>query len=181
MLFITHFKNNELLYNFTCNMYLMHNNTFRAAAAKSLQSCPTLCDPIDGSPPRSRVLAWILQARTLEWISISFSNAWKWKVKVKSLSRVQLLATRWTEAYQAPPSMGFSRQKSTGVGCHCLLRTFRSFYGINKMASLITQLVKNLPAIQETWVQFLGQKDPLEKEMATHCSVVSSSLWPFGL
>ena len=75
MLFITHFKNNELLYNFTCNMYLMHNNTFRAAAAKSLQSCPSLCDPIDGSPPRSRVLAWILQARTLEWISISFSNA----------------------------------------------------------------------------------------------------------
>ena len=79
-----------------------------AAAAKSLQSCPTLCDPIDGSPPGSPVPA-ILQARTLEWVAISFSNAGKWKVKVKSLSRVRLLATPWTAAYQAPPSMGFSR------------------------------------------------------------------------
>ena len=139
-----------------------------ATAAKSLQSCPTLCDPIDGSPPGSPIPG-IFQARTLEWIAISFFNAWKWKVKVKSLSRVQLLATRWTAAYKAPPSMGFSRQeywsglpfpspmhesekwkwsssvvsdsvwphglqptrllcpwdfpcKSTGVGCHCLLR-----------------------------------------------------------
>ena len=81
-----------------------------AAAAKSLQSCPTLCDPIDGSPPGSSVPE-ILQARTLEWVAISFSNAWKWKVKVKSLSRAQLLATPWTAAYQAPPSMGFSRQE----------------------------------------------------------------------
>ena len=139
-----------------------------AAAAKSLQACPTLCDPIDGSPPGSSVPG-ILQARTLEWVAISLSNAWKWKVKVKSLSHVWLVATPWTEAYQAPPSMGFSRQedwsgvpfpspvhesekwkwsrsvvsnssrphglqptrllhpwyfpgKSTGVGCHCLLR-----------------------------------------------------------
>ena len=67
-------------------------------------------------PPGSPVPG-ILQARTLEWVAISFSNAWKWKVKVKSLSRVWLLATPWTAAYQAPPSMGFSRQ-STGVGCH---------------------------------------------------------------
>ena len=81
----------------------------------SLQSCPTLCDPIDGSPPRSPVPG-ILQARTLEWVAISFSNARKWKLKVKSLSRVWLLATPWTAAYQASPSMGFSRQKSTGVG-----------------------------------------------------------------
>ena len=85
--------------NFTC-----------AAAAKLLQSCLTLCDPIDGSPPGSAVPG-ILQARTLEWAAISFSNAWKWKVKVKSLSRVRLLATRWTAAYQAPPSVGFSRQE----------------------------------------------------------------------
>ena len=76
-----------------------------AAAAKSLQSCPTLCNPIDGSPPGSPVPG-ILQARTLEWVS--FFNAWKWKVKVKSLSRVRLFATPWTTAYQAPPSMGFS-------------------------------------------------------------------------
>ena len=80
------------------------------AAAKSLQSCPTLCDPIDGSPPGPAVPG-ILQGRTLEWVAISSSNAWKWKGKVKSLSRVQLLATPWTAAYQAPPSMGFSRQE----------------------------------------------------------------------
>ena len=81
-----------------------------AAAAKSLQSCPTLCDPIDGSPPSSPVPG-ILQARTLEWVAISFFNAWKWKVKVKSLSSVWLLATPWTVAHQAPQSMGFSRQE----------------------------------------------------------------------
>ena len=81
-----------------------------AADAKSLQSCPTLCDPIDGSPLGSPIPG-ILQARTLEWVAISFSNAWKWKVKVKLLSRVRLLATPWTAAYQASPSMGFSRQE----------------------------------------------------------------------
>ena len=80
------------------------------AAAKSLQLCPTLCDPVDGSPPGSPVPG-TLQARTLEWVVIFFSNAWKWKVKGKSLSHVQLLATPWTAAYQAPPSMGFSRQE----------------------------------------------------------------------
>ena len=89
-----------------------------AAAAKSLQSCLTLCYPRDGSPPGSPVPV-ILQARTLEWVAISFSNAWKWKVKVKSLrlstwklhNCVQLLVTPWTAVYQAPPSMGFSRQE----------------------------------------------------------------------
>ena len=80
-----------------------------AAAVKLLQSCPTLRDPTDDSPPGSSVHG-ILQARTLEWIAISFSNAWKWKVKVKLLSRVQLFATPWTAAYQAPPSMRFPRQ-----------------------------------------------------------------------
>ena len=74
------------------------------------QSCLTLCDPIDGSPPGSPVPG-ILQARTLEWVAISFSNGWKWKVKVKSLSRVRLFATPWTAAHQAPPSVGFSRQE----------------------------------------------------------------------
>ena len=81
-----------------------------SAAAKSLQSCPTLCNPIDGSPLGSSVPG-ILQARTLEWVAISSSNAWKWKVKGKSLSRAQLLATLWTAAYQASPSVGFSRQE----------------------------------------------------------------------
>ena len=81
-----------------------------AAAAKSLQSCATLCNPIDSSSPGYPVPG-ILQERTLEWVAISFSNAWKWKVKGKSLSRVQLLATPWNAAYQAPPSLGFSRQE----------------------------------------------------------------------
>ena len=87
-----------------------------AAAAKSLQSCPTLCDPIDGSPPGSPVPG-ILQARTLEWVAISFPgchfllHARKWKVKVKLLSRVQLSVTPWTAACQAPLSMGFARQE----------------------------------------------------------------------
>ena len=83
--------------------------------AKSLQSYPTLCDPIDSSPPGSSVPG-ILKARTLEWVAIShFSNAWKWKVKVKSLSRVRLVATQWAAAHQAPPSMGFPG-KGAGVG-----------------------------------------------------------------
>ena len=76
---------------------------------KSLQSCPTLCDPIDGSPPGSPVPG-ILQARTLDWVAISLSNAWKWKVKVKLLSCVRPSGTPWTTAFHAPPSMGFSRQ-----------------------------------------------------------------------
>ena len=91
---------------------LQYTDTLAAAAtaAKSLQSCPTLCNPRDGSPPGSPIPG-ILQARTLEWVAISFSNAWKGKVQVKSLSRVRLFATPWTAAYQAPPSMGFSRQE----------------------------------------------------------------------
>ena len=77
---------------------------------KVTQSCPTLCDPIDGSPPGSPIPG-ILQARILEWVAISFSNAWKWKVKGKSLRHVRLFVTPWTTAYQAPPPMGFSRQE----------------------------------------------------------------------
>ena len=80
-----------------------------AAAAKSLQLCPTLCDSIDGSPPSSPIPG-ILEARTLEWVAIS-SNTWKWKVKVKLLSHIWFLVTPWTAAHQAPPSMGFSRQE----------------------------------------------------------------------
>ena len=92
------------------NWYTDCFSSERGHAAKSLQSCLTLCDPIDGSPPGSTVPG-ILQARTLEWGAISFSNAWKWKVKVKSLSRFRLFTTPWTAAHQAPPSMGFSRQE----------------------------------------------------------------------
>ena len=101
-----------------------HTHTLRnlPAAAKSLQSCPTLCDPMDGSPWGSPIPG-ILQARTLEWVAISFSNSGKWKVKVKSLSLVQLVATPWTAAHQAPPSMGFSRQEYwSGVPLPSLMR-----------------------------------------------------------
>ena len=101
-----------------------------ATTAKSLQSCPTLCDPRDGSPPGSPVPG-ILWARTLEWVAISFSNAWKWKVKVKSLSCVRLLATPWTAAYQTPLSMGFSRQEyySGGAIAFSMEHTRHSFIG----------------------------------------------------
>ena len=92
---------------FFCYLFYHSKNV---APAKSLQSCPTLCNPRDGLLPGFSVPGF-LQARTLEWVAISFSIAWKWKVKVKSLSRVWLLGTSWTAAYQAPPSMGFSRQE----------------------------------------------------------------------
>ena len=91
----------------SCSLMWSH---IAATAAKSLQSCPTLCDPIDCSPSGSPVPG-ILQARTLVCVAISFSKAWKWKVKVKSLSRVRPSATPRTAAFQAPPSMGFSRQE----------------------------------------------------------------------
>ena len=95
----------QCCFSFCCAaQWISHTCTHAAAAAaKSLQLCPTLYDHIDGSPLGSPVPG-ILQARTLEWIAIFFSSAWKWKVKVKSLSRVRLLATPWTAAYQAPPS-----------------------------------------------------------------------------
>ena len=89
---------------------ILIKNLWVCFMSELLQSCPTLHDPIDGSPPGSPIPG-ILQARTLEWVAISFSSACKWKVKVKSLSRVWLLATPWTAAHQAPPSMGFSRQE----------------------------------------------------------------------
>ena len=92
------------------NILINYNSIAMLCFAKSLQSCPTLCDPIDGSPPGFPVPG-ILQARTLEWVAISFSNAGKWQEKVKSLIRVWLLVTPRTAAYQAPPSMGFSRQE----------------------------------------------------------------------
>ena len=95
-----------------------------AAAAKSLHSCLTLCDPIDGSPPGSPVRG-ILQARTLEWVAISFSNAWEWKVKVKSLSRVWLFETPWTAAHQAPLSMGFSRQETCKANSRQMCRSLQ--------------------------------------------------------
>ena len=99
-------------------MYCEHNAA-AAAADKSLQSSPILYDPIDGSLLGS-AFPGILQARTLEWVAISFSNASKWKVKVKSLSHVPLFLTPWTAIHQAPLSMGFSRQEYwSGVPLPC--------------------------------------------------------------
>ena len=97
----------------------IENKLTAAAAARPLQSCPTLCDPIDASPPGSH--PWILQAWMLEWVAISFSSACKWKVKLKSLSSVRLLVTPRTVAYQAPLSMGFFRQEYWN-GLPCLFR-----------------------------------------------------------
>ena len=96
--------------NYKFTAFPMRLWTAAAAAAASLQSCPTLCDLTHGSPPGSPIPG-ILQARTLEWVAISFSSAWKWKVKVKSFSHLRPSATPWTAAYKAPPSMGFSRQE----------------------------------------------------------------------
>ena len=101
---------NGLWYVYLMPHHKLETAAAAAAAAASLQSCPTLCGPRDRSPPGTPVPG-TLQARTLERVAISFSNAWKWKEKEKSLSRVRLLATPWSTAYQAPPSMGFSRQK----------------------------------------------------------------------
>ena len=100
----------RLIKEFETKVETQHAKTYAAAAAKSLQSCLTLCNPIDSSPPGSTIPG-ILQASTLEWVAISFSNARKWKVKVKLLSLVWLLVTPWTAAHQDPLSMGFSRQE----------------------------------------------------------------------
>ena len=108
-------KNKQLTSRTYYKVQLLHNMVAAAAAAaKTLQSSLTLCNPIDSSPPGSTIPG-ILQARTLEWVANAFSNAWKWKVKVKLLSHVRLLATPWTAAYQAPPSMGFFRQEYWSV------------------------------------------------------------------
>ena len=124
-----------------------------AAAAMSRQSCPTQCNPIDGSPPGSPVPG-ILQARTVERVAISSSNAWKWKVKGKSLSRARLLATPWTAAYQAPPSMGFSRREYwSGVPSPSptwelvILYTRKPFYflSVNKVFCFVLLLLFAVP------------------------------------
>ena len=137
-------------------------------SAKSLQSCPTLCDPIDGSPP-GLPIPGILQARTLEWVAISFSNAWKWKVKVKSLSHVRLLATPWTAAHQAPPSMGFPRQEfwsglplpSPPVGANQV-----------QIASFIST-----EEAQGPWKRYLGSLSSLEITTGTASNLTFRTPW----
>ena len=108
---LTHFYLwNQKLYDVCCQSSGSCDAAAAAAGAKSLQSCPTLCDPIDGSPPASPVPG-ILQARTLEWVAISFSNAWKWKVKVKFLSPFRLFATPWTAALPGSSVHGIFQAK----------------------------------------------------------------------
>jgi len=128
----------SLFHTHTHYIYI-YTHTHIYTAAKSHQLCPTLCDPIDGSPPGSSVPG-IFQARTLEWVAIAFSNAWKWKVKVKSLSCVQLLATQWTAAHQAPPSIGFSRQEYwSGVPLPSLIYIYIYVY-IKNVCDICIQL-----------------------------------------
>ena len=136
-----------------------------AAAAKSHQSCPTLCDPIDGSPPGSPVPG-ILQARTLEWVAISFSSAGKWKVKGKSLSRVQLLETPWTAAHQAPPSVGFPRQEHWS-GRHGLLLIHRYIHFtvvVRTQAHSISEV-----HLHCSWLAWLPKMISLVYLLASYC------------
>ena len=140
---------------------LNHRLSKDAAAAKSLQLCLTLCNPIDGSPPGSPIPR-IFQVRTLEWIAISFSNAWKWKVKVKLLSRVRLLATPWTAAYQAPPSMGVSRQEYWS-GLPLPSPIMYSAYKLNKQGDNI-----------QPWCTPF----PIQNQSAVPCPVLTVASWP---
>ena len=130
-----------------------------ATAAKSLQSCSTLCDPRDSSPPGSPVPG-ILKARTLEWVAISFSNAWKWKVKVKSLSCVQLFATPWTAVCQAPPSMGFSRQGYwSGVPLpspHVTIDLIKKVLSVGKLSGSWWKITSS-NFLLNTWILFYWQ------------------------
>ena len=157
---IVFFLNNSSICMYFNQWFRNYLHLSVAAAAKSLQSCPTLCNPRDSSPPGSPVPG-ILQARILEWVAISFSSAWRWKVKVKSLSGVQLFETPWTAAYQAPPSMGFSRQEYLS-GVPLPSQTYQLGTPFTRCltcvwASQVVLAVKNPPA------QSLGQEDPLGK------------------
>ena len=147
-----------------------------AAAAKSLQLCPTLCDPIDGSPPGSPVPG-ILQARTLEWVAISFSNASKWKVKVKSLSRVRPSVTPWTAAHQAPPAMGFSKQEYWSgvplaspslVTIYCQFFTGKSWDITTNVFILLTHLRAFLPPIKDDVASLI-----VSHKWSVHCELGS--------
>ena len=141
-----------------------------ATAAKSLQLCPTLCDPTDCSPPGSPVPG-ILKARTLEWVTIAFSNAGKWKVKVKSLSRVRLLATPWTAAHQAPPSMGFSR-KEYWSGVPLLYYTNTNSWLSLIMFSLLVNLV---------WLLYLSQNQVSQIQIWILVKKLSNVQWVFDV
>ena len=133
------------------------NLSAAASDAKSLQSCPTLCDPIDASPPGS-VVPGILQARTLEWVAISFSNAWKWKVKVKALSRVWPSATPWTAAHQAP---------STPQLWHLVDQWSLNYYHRNTWAFIQMQILVPSQFCKGAW-ESRSSKCPGDTDTADH-------------
>ena len=145
-----------------------------AAAAKSLQSCPTLWDNIDGSPARLPVPG-ILQARTLEWVAISISNAWKWKVKSASevAQSCPTLATPWTAAYQAPLSMGFSRQKCwSGVPLPSLVFAIADFIIIQN--TLQTYLSKTVQDYRQTFSCRCRKKEKITVKKHKHTIICLS-------
>ena len=164
-----------------------NTGVYAAATAKSLQSCLTLWDPRDGSPPGSAIPG-ILQARTLEWVAISFSNASKWKVKVKSPSRVRLLSTPWTIAYQALPSMGFSRQEywsgvpspsPTGVYSHSLLQGIFPTQGtqVSCTAGRLFTIWARISIFANIWSIFLQHFRELVKQLSSTCPHSPASSW----
>ena len=140
---------------FSTAVFRFVRHSAAAAAAKSLQSCLTLCDPIDSSPPGSPVPG-ILQAQILEWVAISFFNVWKWKVKVKSLSRVRLFTTPWTAANHAPLSMGFSRQEyRSGLPLPSLVKhstsTLKGVFSCRESRERLTSCQEATIQINKTW------------------------------
>ena len=144
-----------------------------AVAAKSFQSCPTLCNPTDSSPPGSPVPG-ILQARTLEWVAISFSNAWKWKVKVKSLSRVRFLANPWT---CSPPRLLHPWDfpgRSTGVGCHSFLPNFSYSCYYLTLDSLITYFQSQEWPVFFMWFCFYSLKNFKHCDFIKHFDIVKT-------
>ena len=188
-------------YDANSNMWVfpLHTPTTIAAAAKSLQSCPTVW-PHGRQPTGFTPVPGILQATTLEWVAISFSNACKWKVKVKSLSCVRLLVTPWTAAYQAPPSMGFSRQEYWSGLPTAILKYQLGVLQFNPVMTPPIQRQHQIPKVKGL---LPGEWPPLQRPntrsgchvILTHCksefpkvsfllfscSVVSDSLWPHGL
>ena len=160
---------------------ILFSYRYAAAAAKSLQSCPTLCDHIDGSPPGSPIPG-ILQLRTLEWVAISFSNAGKWKVKVKSLSRARLLVTPWTAAHQDPLPMGFSRQEYwSGVPLPSPVEVSWLDHRKEGFPWWLSGKESTCHCRRhEMWVRSLGQEDPLEESMATHSNISVFLSFPGG-
>ena len=163
---------------YSCHLFLIFSVSVAAAAAKSLQSCLTLSDSIDSSPPGSPIPG-ILQARTLEWVAISFSNALKWKVKVKLLSCVWLLVTPWTAAYQAHPSVGLSRQE---YWSEVPLPSSLSVRLLHFLSFIVPILAWNISLISPIYLKrSLIFPIPLFSSISLHCSFKKAFLAFFAI